>query len=238
MVNDYITIHNPTVEEVEKYGEEKYVNLLHAFVRRPYDIAVELDDKGVDYQTLTDWDLFLDTIYLLPKDYTSILFGDLDFSNFRPYTDVEKGINILIDITNPQRVIDEVIFKHMTFYLRYVNYIDEKIEYDMGNEIGKKFLLKRMRRKQKKMLDDYKSGKIKKHSTLAGMIRYCVNNPGFKYDYDGVMNLKITQLYESYHMLTYNNDRDHVINGIYNATIDVSKMKDKSILSTIPDLHK
>lgn len=237
-INKYITIYNPYVYEVSDFGEDLYNQVIHIFTRKPYDIAVELDDKGIDYQEITDWDLFYSTITAMPIEYTCILFGKIDFTEFIQYVNEENGLKVLVNKNNPDFRIDEVIYRQIVTYLRYMHFISEKVEYDVGNNMAKKFLIDRMRRKQKKLLRDYELGKVKKQSNISNMIKYCVNNANFKYDYSSVMNIKLNLLYESYYHIVYGNERDAVISGIYHGTIDTTKMKDKSILNIIPDLHK
>ena len=236
-VNQYIKIYSPEVYEVIDFGEDNYYRVLNLFVRKPYDIAVELDDNGIDYQSITDWDLFVDTASQIPIEYSCILFGKFDFSKLKAYVNNE-GTKILVNQENPDIVIDEAIYRIIVTYLRYIHFISEKVEYDVGNSIAKKFLLERMRRKQKKALKDYLSGKKKRHSQLADMIKFCVNNAGFKYNYETVMNMKLNLLYESYFFLVHGVERRSVLYGVYNGTVDTSKMHDKSILDIIPDLHK
>ena len=236
-VNKYISVYSPDVYEVIDFGEDDYFRVLNLFIRKPYDIAVELDDNGIDYQSITDWDLFVDTACHIPIEYSCILFGRLDFTKFKAYIN-DNNMKILIHEDNPDIVIDEAIYRIFVTYLRYIHFISEKVEYDVGNKVAKKFLLERMRRKQKKALSDYLNGRKKKHSQIADMIKYCVNNAGFKYDYTTVMNLKLNLLYESYFFLVHGDERRSVMYGVYNGTVDTSKMHDKSILDIIPDLHK
>lgn len=237
-VNNYITVYSPYVYEVKDFGEEQYFNVLNLFTRKPYDIAVELFDAGIDYQSITDWDLFLGTINQVPIELTCILFGKLDFTEFVPSINKENNIKCLINKFNNNICIDEVIYRQIVTYLRFIHFISEKVEYDVGNSMAKKFLIDRMRRKQKKMLKDLELGKIKKQSQLANMIKYCVNNSNFKYDYSSIMNIKLNLLYESYYFIVHSDERNNVMSGVYHGTIDTSKMKDKSILNIIPDLHK
>lgn len=236
-VNQYIKIYSPEVYEVIDFGEDNYYRVLNLFVRKPYDIAVELDDNGIDYQSITDWDLFVDTASQIPIEYSCILFGKFDFSKLKAYVN-DEGTKILVNQENPDIVVDEALYRIIVTYLRYIHFISEKVEYDVGNSIAKKFLLERMRRKQKKALKDYLSGKKKRHSQLADMIKFCVNNAGFKYNYETVMNMKLNLLYESYFFLVHGDERRSVMYGVYNGTVDTSKMHDKSILDIIPDLHK
>lgn len=237
-INKFITIHNPTVREVKEYGEDLYDAIINLFTRKPYDVAVELYDKNIDYQSITDWDLFFETAIHIPLECTRILFGDIDFERFEQYEDEETGIKYLLHKDINGFVVDEVIYRHMVTYLRFINFISEKVEYDVGNNMAKKFLIERMRRKKKKLIQDYESGRKKKQSRISNMIKYCVNKPGFKYDYSSVMDIKLNLLYESYYFINHDVERNNVISGIYHGTIDSNKMKDKSILNVIPDLHK
>lgn len=238
VVNKYITIYTPYVFEVKDFGEEIYFQVLNLFVRKPYDIAAELDDKGVDYQTLTDWDLFFQTATKIPVTYSCILFGKLDFTEFIPQINHENGMKYLENKYDSRIRIDEAIYRDIVKYLRYIHFISEKVEYDVGNTMAKKFLIDRMRRKKKKHIKDLESGKVKYKSQISDMIKYSVNNSNFKYDYSTVMNIKLNLLFESYYFIVHNGERNNVMSGIYHGTIDSSKIKDKSILNIIPDLHK
>ncbi len=237
-VNQFITVFNPCIYEIKDFGEDQYFNVLNIFTRKPYDIAVELFDMGIDYQTITDWDLFYETIIQIPVAYTCILFGKTDFTEFTKSTDPETGSKYLQNKNNAAFRIDEAVYRKIASYLRYVHFISEKVEYDVGNAAAKKFFIDRMRRKQKKLLKDLALGKIQKQSQLSNMIKYCVNNCNFKYDYSTVMNIKLNLLYESYYFIIHNKERDNVMSGIYHGAIDTAKMKNKDILNIIPDLHQ
>lgn len=236
-INKYVTIYNPYVYEIKDFGEDLYFHVLDMFTRKPYDIAVELFDKNIDYQEITDYDLFFESIVFVPVELTCILFGKLDFTRFQRSVNIETGMKCLVNKDDSNIVIDEAIYRKMVTYLRYMHYISEKVEFDVGNAMAKRFLIDRMRRKQKKLQKDYALGKIRKQSRISDMIRYCVNNSNFKYDYSSVLKLKLNLLYDSYYFIIHGNNRDHIMSGVYSGTVDASKMKDKSVLNIIPDLH-
>lgn len=238
IINQYISIYVPYVYEVKDFGESLYRQVVNVFTRKPYDIAVELWDSGIDYQSITDWDLFYESANKIPIEMSCILFGKLDFTKFKKMINTDNDMKVLVNEENPSIVIDEAIYCKIVTYLRYIHFISEKVEYDVGNNMAKKFLIDRMRRKQKKLLRDYENGRIKNQSNIGNMIKYCVNNANFKYDYKSVMDLKLPLLYESYYFIVHGNERDNIMSGIYHGTIDTTKLKDKSILEIIPDLHK
>lgn len=239
VINKFMTIYTPYVFEVKDFGEDIYFQVLSLFTRKPYDIAVELyDQKGIDYQSISDWDLFFSTAASIPVELSCILFGKFNFSELIPKFNKETGMKYLENKHNSDIRIDEAIYRKIVTYLRYIHFVSEKVEYDVGNAMAKKFLLDRMRRKNKKYLKDLEAGKIKSKSQISDMIKYCVNNSNFKYDYSTVMDIRLNLLFESYYFIVHNGERSNVMSGIYHGTIDSSKMKDKSILNIIPDLHK
>lgn len=236
-INDYIKIHIPTIMEIMDFGEDSYFALISILTRKPYDIALDLWEHNVDYQDITDYDLFLDSITFVPKEASSIIFGELNFKDFKKYKNNETGFKYLVNLKEPDIIIDEAIYRYMVTYLRYCHFISEKVEYDVGNKTAKRFLIDRLKRKRKKYQRDLELGRIKKHSVLSDLIRFCVNNEQFKYDYESVLNLKINLLYESYYTIQHLENRDNLFNGIYSATVDVSKLKERDELKPIVDLH-
>ena len=51
-VNNYITMHTPTVGEIVEFGERKYFAMIHTITAIPSDMKSQLFDMGIDYETL------------------------------------------------------------------------------------------------------------------------------------------------------------------------------------------
>lgn len=253
-INDNITIHNPTLQEIIDFGERNYEKLCGIITMRPYDDMVNLWDRGIDYTQVKDYDLFITNIIHLNKSDSSILFGDLDFTKFKPMTSIPQAIktekmegikeekiedketktqdsstnadtNIEITSSNevandindtesvsnsepkeiPQEpiriilyqktddgreiVIDEAIYNVLVEYVRAINDIDAKIEYDVGNEAAKMFLIERTRTKIKRA-----SRKPYQHK-LCNYISAIIAM-GIGYTYSTILDLKISQMYD------------------------------------------
>ena len=78
-ISNDITIHHPTLGEICDYGEREYYTMVHQLCATPQTMKVQLWDMGIDYTTITPFELFYSILYkLYSKDKTSILFGDLD----------------------------------------------------------------------------------------------------------------------------------------------------------------
>ena len=65
-VNDDISIVIPTVREVLEQ-EEEYYGLVSLIIATPYDMMVQLDDLGIDFREISDYELpFLDIEGVMP----------------------------------------------------------------------------------------------------------------------------------------------------------------------------
>lgn len=76
-VNDKISVHVPTVDEIFDFGDQKYYSTVQTLVATPFDLMVELDDIGIDYESITDYQLFvlmMESI-AINEDDTTIFLG-------------------------------------------------------------------------------------------------------------------------------------------------------------------
>ena len=108
-INDDVSIYIPTYREVvgdsdDTEQEMKYSSLIHPFLVTSSDYMVELYDIGVNFENVSDWQLFL-TIYnnhICGKDLY-LLFGKHITYNFVPrlidetITDLDYNNMFLID---------------------------------------------------------------------------------------------------------------------------------------------
>ena len=58
-INDKISVHVPTVDEIFDFGDMKYYSIIQTLIATPFDLMVELDDIGIDYETITNFQLFM-----------------------------------------------------------------------------------------------------------------------------------------------------------------------------------
>ena len=84
IVNDNIIIHQPTISELIKC-ERDYFSVIYTLCAISSDMKSQLWDIGLDWNTVEDFQLFCMLAPTLSKDRTSILFGDLDFSEMKTY---------------------------------------------------------------------------------------------------------------------------------------------------------
>ena len=54
-INDKISVHVPTVNEIFDFGDQKYYSIVQTLIATPFDLMVELDDIGIDYESITNY---------------------------------------------------------------------------------------------------------------------------------------------------------------------------------------
>ena len=89
-INDQITIYQPSILDIAKYGENHYFNVVYKICSIPSDYKSELWDLGYNYSKLDDFDLFI----LLTRDIgvedTCLLLGDtISLKDMAPLVDPE-----------------------------------------------------------------------------------------------------------------------------------------------------
>lgn len=75
-----LTIRIPTVGEILE-DELAYYSMVSSLTASPFQYMVQLDDMGIDYTAVTDYDLFQMLFPAYAKSDLSILFGDSDLSD-------------------------------------------------------------------------------------------------------------------------------------------------------------
>ena len=145
VVNDLISIHHPTLDEICTYGEQKYFAMVSGLCATPSDYKVFLfDNLGIDYEEISEFDLFCSLCGRFTKKETSILFGELDFSCFKLVLNQQNEQMILYDDKH-NIVIDESLYRIITDYLRRIHNFEKRNDI-AGNAHTKKYLIDKERR--------------------------------------------------------------------------------------------
>lgn len=222
-LNDKITLHHPTLDEIKEFGEQKYLTLISTLTMRPYDDMVGLDDAGLNYQDLNDYDMFLRNYSVITPDFSSIIFGELDFSKFIL---VKNNENDTLAIYNQEEdiLIDELLYNYIATFIRTINFISSKIEYDAGNELMRKYLIK----KKRKEIERRKKNPKKFESQLASIVSFLCSIEGCKYNYTTIRELKIGQLYDNYYRIAIIDERNRTLSIMSTGMVksnDIDKSK-------------
>lgn len=216
-INDNIKVLIPDVRSILQH-ENDYYRLVSVLTAMPYDMMVQLDDVGVDFTKIDDYDLFLLLFSGLKEEDTSLIFGDLDLSGFVAEMNESNGTIILKD-PDTGIVIDRGIFSMIANALREIHHLEKNIK-KPGNDEAKAYLIERQRKKLKR-----NKGKQMK-SELQSLIIAMVNTSEYKYNFETTKDLSIYQFNESVHQILRKADWDNRMHGVYAGTIDASKLSE------------
>lgn len=213
-INNNIKIVIPSVGDVIDH-EDEYYTLVSTLTAMPYDMMVPLDDAGIDFTKINDYELFLLMFGTLRNMDTSLVFGDLDLNSFR--IAANEASNAVVLINDDGVIIDRVVQNQIAATLRRIHHL-EKNHRKPGNEEAKEYLLRRAREKMK-----WNKNK-KKFSQLESYVVALVNTEQFKYDYEGVRALTIYQFNESLYQIIKKIDYDNKMHGVYFGTVKASDL--------------
>lgn len=219
-ITNKIKLRIPTLGEILD-DEDNYYSLVTLFTATPYDLMVQLDDLGIDFTTINDYQLFLimfDTI----KEYdTKILFKDTDFSKLKLFTD-DKNQRIILKDEENDVIIDPIAHEQIAEALRKINNLTKNTK-KPANEEAKKYLLERARKRLRRSINKYKS------DGLENIIVSLINTEQFKYNFKTVKDLTIYQFNMSLNQVVKKINYDNLMYGVYAGTIDAKKLDSKSL---------
>ena len=225
VVSNYIKIHQPTLDEICDYGEREYYSMIYNITATPQSLKVQLWDMGIDYTTITPFELFYNILYkAYPKEKTSIIFGDLDFTRFQVMQRKDDESILLYQVIDNQPVIiDEFTYNVIMDYLRQVHIIhkDEKIP---ANNTTKMILIEDDR-------EEYEKNKNKEyHSQLKNMVSAMINSEGFKYNHYEVWNMKINAFMDSVKRISKIKNADLLLQSGYSGFgVNLKEVSNKQI---------
>lgn len=219
-INNNIKITIPTVGQVLD-NQDEYYGIVSLLTAMPIDMMVQLDDVGIDFTTISEYELFLTLFQEIRHMNTSLIFGDLNLSLFQTALNEQNGNIVLFDQTN-DIVIDRLIYEQISGFLRKLHHI-EKDKRKPGNEDAKKYMIERARRRLKRRTNG------EEDSQLEMLITAMVNTEQFKYNFESVRNLSIYQFNESSRQIIKKVDYDNLMHGIYAGTVSIKDISQESL---------
>lgn len=235
-INDYITIHQPSLQEILDFGEKNLYSSITPFTGNPTTYRLQLWDMGIDWNKITDFELFTMLIQGMKKETTSLLFGDFDFSILKPYMQIDSEENqtlILADNDkNPKYIIDEHLYLHIREYIRKMFDQYPKVEKAKG-KMTKEMIIDEDRMNLEIATKKNNSNR----SFLLPLISAMVNHPGFKYKKNELREVKIVEFMDSVKRLQIYESTRALMSGMYSGMLDTSKMDLNKELNWLRDLH-
>lgn len=154
-INDKVYIEFPTVRQIMfEIGEKNYWSTLFLLISTPSDIIAQLDDLGLDWEKVSDFDIFIRHFIFMSDEQIKIFLPTISKNSFKLFENKNTQEIILYDDEN-DIVIDRLIADKISDYLRYAHGIKKNV-IKAGNAYTHKDLiedahdeLKKQQRKQK-----------------------------------------------------------------------------------------
>lgn len=143
VINDKITVLQPTIGEVIEFGEKEYFSVVQTLCSTSSNMKSQLNSMGVDWETVEDFQMFMMLAQSLDKEKTKLVLGDIDLSKFTIRANPQNGEPWMVDKENGI-IIDELIYMRIVNYLRGVHGLTRaydrtksKFVHDMAIEMEK-----------------------------------------------------------------------------------------------------
>ena len=248
-VTDKICIKQPTIGDILEFGDTKFYSMLNLFCANPTYLRLQLWKMGIDWNKISDFDLFSQIIIhsFTPKE-TYLLFGDLNFSWFKYVHDSKKDCDLLVYIPQDESgnlipvnysdaiVIDELVYTKIIKYLCVMFNLVFKVEH-AKNKVTKEAMIwedeMNLKNEEKK-----KSKREYSKSYLLPIISSMVNHPGFKYKTNELKDIGIVQFMDSVKRLQTYESVTALMSGMYSGFMDTSKINTQKDLNWLKDLNE
>lgn len=220
VINDKIKVSQPSILEIMRYGEGHYFGMASTICSTPSEMKSKLFDMGIDWMEISDFQLFTMLCQTLPVERTSILFGDLDFTQLKLYPHPQMEDAIVLANKETGVIIDEYIYMKMIEYLRKMHGFSKKVE-RAKNSMTKKILIQEDRDRLAKNADKpYESYLLPLVSSVQARL-------GYTKEYIG--NMGLCEFMDMVSRLQIIVNADALLSGMYSGMIDTSKINKKEL---------
>lgn len=220
-INDKITIHIPTLNEIRGESDEDELNYnktISDFITTSTDYMIELHDCKINFEELEDdysffiYKHIINNESVFPSD-CHLVFDGIYKSDFRVVE--ENNDYYVVDNINGI-VIDRKVFEEISNIICKSMFI-EKQHRKFANRKSREYAIERARK-----VRDRNKGK-KTSSGLDDVILFAVNNTNFKYNFDTVLNLTIFDFYASIKQIQKNDSVEHLMLGGYTGNLKLTE---------------
>lgn len=228
------TIHQPTIGEVKDFGESRFWSTASILCGNPTQYRVMLWEKGIDWNKITDFELFCMMHSLLSKEDTEIFFGELDLKKFVPVKMPDES-TVLVNIENVNEQINETTYNELVAYLRTILDLHPKVEKAKG-KVTKQWIIEE--EKERLQFEKNKQRKVEwGASRLFTQISAACCKEGFKYTIQETLDLTIFQFMDAFRRLYTIQTSEALSHGMCSGFADPSKLAQNKDADWARDLY-
>lgn len=221
-VDGTLTITQPTIGDIIDIGYERFYISLGVLVANTTSYRALLWDFGVNWNDISDFELFRSLYQGIDTDVSKLLFNGLDIKEFiLCEKQLDDKQQVVLYHKDKQIEIDENVYFHISQYLRNVFQIfpEEKLT---SSKMMQEWYIRKDKREQEN--NEKKNDKSLTNSFQA-VISSCVNHPGFKYKLKELNEMGVAEFYDSVKRLQIYESTTALLKGMYSGFVDSSGIK-------------
>lgn len=215
-----ITLYQPTMRQILKFGEGEYLSTVSAFTSQPFDMPYQLSKMGIDFAEIKPFELFCLLIAGVPQSNSQLLFGDLDFSKFVPVVKEDE----LVLINQDGIIIDSITRERIADNLRRMHGMSKNIITSCENKFTHDLLISQ----QKKDIERaQRRAEMFGESSVYGSL---ISSLACKWhSYDAVLDLKVGQFFDAIVRMGYEQVATNLYRGIYSGNVSFKDINKKDL---------
>lgn len=217
-VTDLVAVNNPTLGEIVDFGEQEYWDLLTHLCATSFDYRLFLEEKGVRYEDIDDWQMFLNMHSAFDYEETKILIPGINLAKLHLYKEENSGQVVMVN-DDGVIVINDAVYYSIMDFIRKCHGVERNFKI-AGNKTARDIYMREAREAHERDM----RGQRKNVSYLEPLVSALCNTEGFKYNFDTVWNLPIYTFMDATRRIPKIKSADHFMNGMYGGMLDVSKM--------------
>lgn len=215
-----ITLYQPTMREILKFGEGEYLSMVSAFTSQPFDMPYHLSQIGIDFAEIQPFELFCLLTKGVSRNNSYLLFGDLDFTKFIP---VERNDELIL-INKDGIIIDSLTRERMADNVRRMHGMSKNIITSCENKFTHDLLISQ----QKKEIEraQKRADMFGESSAYASLISSLACK---WHSYDAVLDLKVGQFFDAIIRMGYEQVATNLYRGIYSGNVSFKDINKKDL---------
>lgn len=222
VINDYIRIRHPDLDEISEYGERAYFSLVSSLTATPADLMYQLHKEGIDFEEITEFELFCRMYPMFTKEDTAILLGELDIASMELCVNTTND-EVVLASADRSVVIDRNIHRLMTDYLRKMHGFS-KNERRAGNAATKRIMLEDAE-------EEYMRNKRKKYtSMLQPLMSSIVGSDLTNETYESLWRMRVNVFMDLIARTQKVLNHHYLMQGIYSGNVDFKKINKKDLM--------
>lgn len=217
-----VTVLSPTIGDIIAMGESKFYSTLNIFVANTTSYRSFLWDLKMDWNEVSDFELFCIIYKQIDPDVSKLLFKDLDFSLFEPkLLNLDKNHQQLVLVSSEQNVeINEDVYQQIHQYLQIMFGMHPEELLTSEDRMKRWWIAKDKREQERKA-----KKKDEKKYSIQPVVSALVNHPGFKYKLHELKEVGVAEFYDSVQRLQIYEQSTALMKGLYGGMISSRDVK-------------